>query len=126
MAIARTKSAKAAKQTKNLAPVKLTLLVVVVNRNKAEYFVDLVQSLGVNLQMQVAGFGTADSKFGILQADKEKQVVFGVIRQENAQKALETLEEKFSSIRGGKGIAFTVPMSGTVGVATYKFLSDMR
>lgn len=120
-----TKKSTAAKNAKNIAPIKLSLLITVVNRNKAEYYVDVIQSLGANMQLQVAGFGTANGKFGILQADKERQVLFSVIRTDAAPKALETLQEKFSSIRGGKGIAFSVPMSGTVGVATYKFLSNM-
>ena len=41
-----------------------------------------------------------------------------------APHALEALSEKFQTIRGGKGIAYTVPMTGTIGVAIYQFLSN--
>ena len=36
------------------------------------------------------------------------------------------LEDKFNTIKNGKGIAYTVPMTGTVGVAIYQFLSNNR
>ncbi len=110
---------------KPLAPNKLLLLVTVVPRRKAEFFLDLLQSFEVNLQMEVSAFGTASS-FGLLNSDKEKQALFSVIRQDMAQQALQELEKKFSTIRGGKGIAFTVPMTSTVGVAVYKFLSNKQ
>ena len=110
---------------KPLAPNKLLLLVTVVPRRKAEFFLDLLQSFEVNLQMEVSAFGTASS-FGLLNSDREKQALFSVIRQDMAQQALQELEKKFSTIRGGKGIAFTVPMTSTVGVAVYKFLSNKQ
>ena len=110
---------------KPLAPNKLLLLVTVVPRRKAEFFLDLLQSFEVNLQMEVSAFGTASS-FGLLNSDREKQALFSVIRQDMAQQALQELEKKFSIIRGGKGIAFTIPMTSTVGVAVYKFLSNKQ
>lgn len=110
---------------KPLAPNKLLLLVTVVPRRKAEFFLDLMQSFEVNLQMEVSAFGTASS-FGLLNSDREKQALFSVIRQDMAQQALQELEKKFSTIRGGKGIAFTIPMTSTVGVAVYKFLSNKQ
>ena len=36
------------------------------------------------------------------------------------------LEEKFETIRNGKGIAFAVPMSSVIGVNLYQFLSNNR
>lgn len=110
---------------KPLAPNKLLLLVTVVPRRKAEFFLDLLQSFEVNLQMEVSAFGTASS-FGLLNSDREKQALFSVVRQDMAQQALQELEKKFSTIRGGKGIAFTIPMTSTVGVAVYKFLSNKQ
>lgn len=122
----RKKSADSKQRGKNLAPDKLTLLITVVNRTKAEYFVDLIQSFGANMQMQTSGFGTARKNFGIMEADSEKQVIFSVLRQDVVPHAIEVLEEKFASIRGGKGIAFIVPLSGTIGVAAYKFLGNIE
>mgnify|MGYP003324258070 CR=1 FL=1 len=40
---------------------KLKLLVTVVSRNKSEFYMDYLTSLGVNFQASVAGQGTANS-----------------------------------------------------------------
>ena len=48
-----------------------------------------------------------------------------IIKEEKAQAILSALEEKFSTIKNGKGIAYTVPMTGTIGVAIYQFLANM-
>ena len=109
---------------RNLAPNKLVMLVTVVNRQKAEYYLDLLQDFNANLQLDISAFGTAPKLLGLLEGDIEKQVIFSIIRQDVAKKALETLEEKFKTIRNGKGIAFTVPLSSTIGVAIYQFLSN--
>ena len=118
-------SAKTAKQ-KNVAPHKLVLLVTVVPRNKAEFYLDLLQSFEVNLQLEVSAFGTANSSFGYLESALEKQALFSVIREDNVSKALASLEEKFASIRGGKGVAFTIPFTSMVGVVSYQFLSNKQ
>lgn len=112
-------------EKRTLAPNRALLLVTVVNRNKAEFFVDLLQSFEVNLQLDVSAFGTAPHKYRLVAADPEKQVIFSVIRQDNVKKALDTLLEKFDTLKGCQGIAFTVPISGTIGVAVYQFLTNV-
>ena len=111
-----------------LAPKKLKLLVTVVNKSKAEFYMDLLHSFEVNLQMQMNAQGTAGSEMlhylGLEQS--EKRVIFSIIREDRAEEALKALEEKFATIRGGKGIAYTVPLSGVIGVAIYQFLSNNR
>ena len=53
---------------------RLELLVTVVNRNKAEYFADLLTGFEVNMQLFVPARGTADAKtlsyLGLTDADK--------------------------------------------------------
>ena len=115
--------AKAAKG-KNLAPDKLVLLVTVVNRNKSDYFLDLIQSFNCNLQMSSFATGTAQKALGLLTPDAEKDVLFSVLTRENAKLAMEALEEKFATIRGGKGVSFTIPITSTIGVLIYRFLSN--
>ncbi len=115
-----------AKAAPPLAPHKLLLLVTVIPRRKADFYLDLLQSFEVNMQLEASAFGTATEVFGFLDADREKQALFSVIREDNAENALAALEDKFSSIRGGKGIAFTVPFSSMVGVLSYQFLSNKR
>jgi hypothetical protein len=109
-----------------VAPNKLVLLVTVVNRPKTEFYVDLLQQFEVNLQLDVSAFGTAPANMQLVSADPEKQVIFTVIREDNVKAALATLEEKFATIRGGKGIAFTVPFTSTIGVSVYRFLTNVQ
>lgn len=127
--IDKIKSSKASKMRGGakapVAPNKLVLLVTVVNRKKAEFYIDLLQSFDVNLQLDVTAFGTANS-LQLVSSDPEKQVIFTVIRQDQAPAALSLLEEKFATIRGGKGIAFTVPFTSTIGVSVYQFLTNIQ
>ena len=55
-----------------------------------------------------------------------KKVIFSLIREDRAPAALRLLGEKFATVRNGKGIAYTVPLSGMIGVALYRFLCDNR
>ena len=122
----RRPSAKNSSAKKSLAPYKLLLLVTVIPRSKADFYLDLLQSFEVNFQLEVSAFGTAAKAFGFFDADREKQALFSVIREDNAENALAALEDKFATIRGGKGIAFTVPFSSMVGVLSYQFLSNKQ
>ncbi|MBQ9116909.1 MAG: hypothetical protein IJY04_07785 [Clostridia bacterium] len=108
---------------------RLMLLFTVVNRKKAEFYTDYIQSnFEANLQMVLAANGTATDEIRrmIGLADSEKSVIISVIREEMEKRALSELEEKFETIKNGKGIAYTVPVSGTIGVAIYQFLANLR
>ena len=108
------------------APKKLMLLFTIVNRNKAEFYVDVLQKFEINMQMIVGANGTADttirSVLGL--TDLEKSVIISVIKRDKSKAALAELEEKFKTVKGGKDIAYTVPMTSTIGVAIYQFLSN--
>ena len=108
------------------APTKLQLLFTIVNRNKTEFYVDLLHNFDINMQMILSANGTADSRIKSLLGltDSEKAVIISVIRRDKSKLALEALGEKFKTVKGGKGIAYTVPMSSTIGVAIYQFLSN--
>ena len=110
------------------APHKLKLLITIVNREKADFYVDLIQSFGVNMQFCAAARGTAGSDIlqmmGLVQS--EKTVIFSVIREDLVKGALEALAARFATIKNGKGIAYTVPMSGMIGVLAYNFFADNR
>ncbi len=110
------------------APQKLKLLITIVNRDKADFYMDLLQTFEVNMQFRTAASGTASSD--ILQmmglAESEKAVIFSVIREDLVKKAMEALSNRFATIKGGKGIAYTVPMSGMIGISLYQFLCNNR
>lgn len=113
---------------KKLTPKKLKLLVTVVNKNKGEFYADFLQSFEINMQLFAHGEGTASSEMRHMLGleDEEKVVLFGFVREDRADAAMDALEEKFRTVRGGKGIAYTVPLSSVVGVAIYSFLSNNR
>ena len=119
---------KPKEEKKDLAPYKLKLLFTIVNRNKAEFYADLIQNYDVNMQMTMLAKGTADtntlSLLGI--EGNDKSIIVSVIREDRAKEALSVLEEKFNTVRNGKGIAYTVPLTSTIGVALYKFLCNSR
>lgn len=118
----------AVKQNNKVESNKLELLVTIVNRNKAEFYQDLIQSFEVNMQMIVFGEGTANKE--ILEvlglANSEKAVIFSIIKEEKLKDALYSLDEKFRTIKNGKGIAYTIPLSSVIGVAIYAFLSNNK
>lgn len=108
------------------APKKLMLLFTIVNRNKAEFYADVLQKFEINMQLILAANGTADTKIQSLLGltDLQKSVIISVIRRDKSRAALSELDEKFRTVKGGKGIAYTVPMTSTIGVAIYQFLSN--
>ena len=126
----KTVSAPVVQEKKTVAPMeapkKLELLFTVVNREKTEFYVDLLQNFEINMQMVLSASGTAPTgtlaMLGL--ADSEKSVIISVISKTRAKEALEALEERFRTLKNGKGIAYTVPMSSTIGVAIYQFLSN--
>ena len=130
-AAAKGAEIKAARNNSSAAPKvnsgKLMLLVSIVPNSKAEFYTDLLQSsFEVNFQWTSRARGTANAEMLSLSEwnDQTKTAIFSVIKQERAKEALATLEEKFKTIKKGKGIAFTVPFSSMIGVAAYGFLSN--
>ena len=106
---------------------KLKLLFTVVDRAKAEFYLDVLSQFDVNCQMVLPGMGTATSELlELLGLEPHKAVILSVLREDVVETTMNTLEDKFQSIRGGKGISFAVPLSSVIGVNNYQFLSDNR
>ncbi len=106
---------------------KLKLLFTVVDRPKAEFYLDVLSQFEVNCQMVVNGKGTAQSELiDLLGLNIHKAVIVSVVREDLVDDITKTLEQKFETIKNGKGIAFAVPMSGIIGVNMYQFLSNNR
>ena len=126
--ITSDKRKKASQPTSDVQ--KLKLLITIVDRTKAELYMDLLQSFDVNAQMAVAAQGTATTEMlhylGLAGVSSEKTVIFSIIRENEVKEALDMLEDKFHTIKNGKGIAFTTPLSSIAGVAIYQFLSNNR
>ena len=106
---------------------KLKLLFTVVDRSKGEFYVDVISQFEVNCQMVTPGVGTAQSNLvELLGLNLHKAVILSVVREDMVDSIMKCLEDKFSTIRGGKGIAFAVPMSSVIGVNMYQFLSNNK
>lgn len=127
-AVRSTRPLRAAKASKTsmAAPNKMQILFTIVPRPKTEFYIDLLHHFEINLQMVLSAHGTAGDKVRELLGltDSEKSVIVSTVRRDKAPEALAMLEEKFRTVKGGKGIAYTVPMSSTIGVAIYQFLSN--
>lgn len=111
---------------KNTGVKKLKILITVVNRSKALFYMDLIEQYEVNMQMVLYGQGTANSEMLNLLglAETDKAVIVSVIREDKTKDILETLAEKFMKVKNGKGIAYTIPMKSIIGVSVYQFLSN--
>ena len=104
---------------------KLKLLFTVVDRNKGEFYLDVLSQYDVNFQTVVNGAGTARSEIlDMLGLNNNKAVVISVIREDMTDTIMKVLDEKFETIRNGKGVAFAVPLSSVIGVNIYRFLSN--
>ena len=106
----------------------LKLLVTVVNKSKADFFLDYIAQFECNMQMRLPAKGTAASETLHLLGleDTDKSVIFSIVKEEKSEEILHGLEDKFHSVRGGKGIAFTIPLSSVIGVTAYRFLSNHK
>ena len=125
--INKTKEDKSKKNI-NSSIKKLKMLITVVDRSKAIYYVDLLEQFEINMQTVIYGKGTAGSEMISLLglAEPEKAIIISFVREDNVRDVVETLSEKFEKIKNGKGIAFTIPMKSVIGVSIYQFLSNNK
>lgn len=106
---------------------KLKLIFTIVDRPKGEFYLDVLSQFEVNCQMATAGKGTAHSELvDLLGLNIHKTVILSVAREDKVDEIMKCLEEKFATIKNGKGIAFAVPLSSVIGVNMYQFLSNNK
>lgn len=106
---------------------KLKLIITVVDRAKAEFYLDVFSQFEVNFQMVTGGKGTAKSEIiEMLGLNINKAVIMSVVREDMTGQIIRCLEEKFKTIKNGNGIAIAVPLSGVIGVNMYQFLSNNK
>ena len=113
---------------KKYIPQKLKIVVTIVNREKAEFFLDQMETMGINMQMSIEGEGTAPqgiSNFWGL-AHKDREVILSFVPEDKVKKVLKRLDEKFETVRNGNGVAFVLPVSSIIGESLYQFLMDNR
>lgn len=123
----RAKKTPVVKKEEGLtAPKKLKILVTIVERSKADFYLDTLEGYEVNLQTVIYGKGTAPSEMlqylGLSQLGKA--VIFSVVQEDKIKRILADYEDKYFKTKNGKGIAFTIPISSVIGVLVYQFLSN--
>ena len=131
-AVKKTNTQKPAKKkvatTSKVETNKLELLVTIVNRSKAEFYMDLIQSYEANMQMacQAQGTATADMRKLLGLVDVDKTVIFSIVKESRVSDIMYQLTRRFKTIKNGAGIAYTIPLSSVIGVAVYTFLSNNK
>lgn len=110
------------------APDKLKVLFTVVDREKTQFYIDVLEGFDVNFQTVLYGRGTADSSLygNYLGLSPAKAVIISVVREDRVKEILSNYEDKYFKTKHGSGIAFTVKMSSLIGVNLYKFLSNQK
>ena len=89
----------------NSSIIKAKMLITIVDRNKTEFYADVLSQFDSNLQLIIYGNGTANNKIlDNLGLNNEKGIILSVVRSDIIKKALNTLDEKFRTIRNGKGM----------------------
>ena len=113
---------------KKFTPQKLKVVVTIVNSGKGSFYSDLIEELGINMQLLLNGRGTKpnniDNLWGFMNDGRD--VLFSFVPEDKVKSILKLLENKFETVREGSGIAFSVPMSSIIGVNVYQFLTDNR
>ena len=103
------------------------LFITIVDRNKVEFYTDVLSQFESNLQLVMYGNGTANNAtLELLGLNNEKGIIFSVIREDLVKKVKDTLDDKFKSIRNGKGVSVIVPISSVMGKSLYQFMINNR
>ena len=112
-------------KTRNIAPMKLELLMAIVHNEKAAYYSSLIQQHQANMQFAVAAKGTTHLVLSYLGlTEQPKTLLISVVRADQAPKLIELLDETFQKGKTYKGVAFTVKLTSVIGTLVYGFLAN--
>ncbi len=108
------------------APVKLKILVTIIDRKKVDFYVSNLEGFGANVQEIIYASGTTPRKDILGIKVSEKAVLLSVVREDRIKEILATYEDKYFQTKNGKGIAFTIPIKSMIGVMLYQFLAGIE
>ena len=117
------------KESKGLeAPRKIKILVSIVERSKADFYLSALEGFDVNMQTVLYAKGTAPTELqrylGII--ENGKAVILSIVNEDRIKDILIAYEDKFFKTKNGKGVAFTIPISSIIGVHIYQFLANIK
>ena len=111
--------------TRNIAPIKLELLLAIVHTSKAAYYSSIIQSHQANLQFMVPAKGTTHLLMSVLgYTESSRHLIASVVRSDEAGSLIEQLTENFAKGKDLKGVAFIVRLSSVIGTQVYGFLAN--
>ena len=108
------------------APVRLKILVTIIDRKKVDFYISNLEGFGANVQEIIYASGTTPRKDILGIKVSEKAVLLSVVREDRIKEILATYEDKYFQTKNGKGIAFTIPIKSMIGVMLYQFLSGIE
>ncbi len=113
--------------TRNIAPVKLEMLMAIVHNDKAKYYASIIQSHQANLQFMMPAKGTSHLILSYLGLEERpKSLIVSIVRSDEAGSLIEELEETFKKGKEYKGVAFTIRLTSVIGTMVYGFLSNEK
>jgi len=114
-------------ETRNIAPMKLEVILAIVHNEKAAYYSSLIQSSQANLHLTIPAKGTSHLILDYLGlSEKPKSLIISIVRADQSAGLIDLLDQTFKKGKNYKGVAFTVPMSSVIGTLMYGFLSNDR
>ena len=130
---AKTKTTTKKKKTKKLAtdqlkaPKKIKILVTIVEKSMADFYMNALEGFDVNLQTLLYAKGTAPTNLRSMlgMVNDGKAVIFSVVQEDRVKEILATYEDKYFKLKKGNGIAFTIPISSLIWVTIYQFLANI-
>lgn len=104
----------------------MVMLVTIINRNQSSFYIDAYEKCGASMTMVLYAHSMPPEEYrNILGIDStKKEILLTFCRAEDSEKMLEIAKERFCISKAAKGIAFTCPLDGIDGVASYLFLAD--
>lgn len=108
------------------SPVKLSVVVTIVEKSKAGFYTDLIQTFDANVQVTLIAKGTADASLLRMlgMTEYEQRAILSLLRSDRVPALMEALDKRFRTIRGGSGVAFSIPFTSMIGKLAFGFLSN--
>ena len=111
-----------------MAPIKLKILVSIVDRRKTDFYLSTLEGYGINMQEVIYANGTTPRNIidllGIQTTDKA--IILSIVQEQKIKEILAAYEDKYVLTKNGKGIAFTIPIKSMIGVMVYQFLAGIE
>ena len=112
-------------KTRNIAPMKLEMLMAIVHVEKAAYYSSIIQQHQANLQVSVPAKGTTHLVLSYLGlTEQPKTLLVSIVRADEAPKLIAQLDETFKKGGKYKGIAYTISLTSVIGTLVYGFLAN--